>query len=165
MRAGVHAQRPADRTGHASQERQAVDARPCGGLGDELVGRSRSRHDAAAVQDLDCAEGPAAEADDDAGHAAVAHDEVRAEADCRDRRLARQGGQEIGEVVLVGRGKQDLRGAADPKPRRLGDRGVGDEASAQPRRARLQFADDVGKAHEPAPLYALSSAASSPGSA
>ena len=83
-------------------------------------------------------------------NAAVAHDEIRAEADRRDRRLAREDAQEIGEIVLVRRGEQGLRRAADPKPRRLRDRGVGDEASPQPRRARLQIIDDVGKSHEPA---------------
>ncbi len=139
MRAGVHDQSPADRAGHAAQERQAIDARYCGGLGDIKVRRRSAGDDARAVHDLDRAEGPAAEPDDEPGHAAVAHDEVRAEADGRDRDLARESRQDIGEIVLVGRGKQGLRRTADPEPGRLRDASVGCEASAQLGRPRLDL--------------------------
>ena len=90
MRAGVHAQRAADRAGDAAKEREARDAGVGGGARDLHVGRAGAGADARAVLDRDLAEGPAAEADDDAGDAAVAHDQVRAEADGRDGNLARQ---------------------------------------------------------------------------
>ena len=107
------------------------------GLGSNLI----VRDDAAIVLDLDSAEGPAAEPDDEAGYSAVAHDEVRAEADRRDRDPGRQGGEEIGEIILVGRGKKRLSRTADPEPGRLRDRSVGDEASAQLGRQRLHLVD------------------------
>ena len=119
MRAGVHDQSSADRTGHAAQERQAIDARDCGGLGDIKVRRRGPDDDAGAVHDLDRAEGSAAEPDDEPRDAAVAHDEVRAEADGRNWDLARESRKDIGEIVLVGRGKQGLSRTADPKPGRL----------------------------------------------
>ena len=90
MRAGIHDQSPADRTGHAAQERQAIDASDCGGLGDILVRRRSSDNDAVAIHDLDRAESPAAEPDDEPSDAAIAHDEVRAEPDGRHRDLARE---------------------------------------------------------------------------
>ena len=120
MRAGVHDQRPADRTGHAAQEREALDARLCRGLGDILVGRGGAGDDATIVRNLDRAEGPAAEPYDEARNSAVTYDEVRAEADRRDRDLARQRRQNVGEIVLVGRGKQGLGRTADPEPGRIG---------------------------------------------
>ena len=68
----------------------------------------------------------------------------------------------IGEIVLVGRGKQGLSRTADPKPGRVRNRRVGDEASAQLGRPRLHLVDKIGAS---AKRQALSSAASSPGSA
>ena len=53
MRAGIHPQRPADRTRNAAQEGEAVDARGRRRLGDELVGRGRAGDDAAVVHDFD----------------------------------------------------------------------------------------------------------------
>ena len=69
--------------------------------------------------DVDLGEA-AAEPDHDAGDAAVAHDEVRAEADDGDRHLGRQPRQEVGEVRFVLRREQHLRRAADPEPGQLG---------------------------------------------
>ena len=90
MRAGVHDQSPADRAGHAAQERQTIDAGDCGGLGDVLVRRRGADDDAGAVHDLDGAEGAAAKPDDEPRYTAIAHDEVRAETDGGDGDLARE---------------------------------------------------------------------------
>ena len=50
-----------------------------------------------------------AEADDDAGHAAVADDHVRAEAERHHRHVGVELAQEVDEIVLVGRLEQPLR--------------------------------------------------------
>ena len=158
--------RPADRAGHAAQEREAVHARLCGGLGDERVRRGRPRDEAAVVQGLDCAERPAAEADDDAGDAAVAHDEVRAEADRRDRRLARQRRPENRRD----RPRRPAKTGPGPGRRRetTWSRASGALAARRPRsRGARAFSSSTmsGNRMGSAPLQALSSAASSPGSA
>ncbi len=58
----------------------------------------------------------AAQADDDAGHAAVAHQQVGADADHGDGHVRRLGGEEGDEVVAVGRAEHHLRRAADAEP-------------------------------------------------
>ncbi len=144
MRARVHDQRPADRAGNAAQEREPIDARCRGGLGDVKVRRRRPGDETKAFDDLDRAERSAAEPDNEALYPAVTHDEVRTEADCRNWNFARQDGQEIGEIVLVGRRKQSLGRTADPKPGRFRNRRVGDEPPAQAGRPRLHLADKLG---------------------
>ena len=52
--------------------------------------RRSSNGDAGAVHDLDRAESSSAEPDGEPGHAAITHDEVRAETDGRDWNLARE---------------------------------------------------------------------------
>ena len=86
--AAVHAQRPADGAGNAAEEREPGDRRLLGGAADLHVGHRGAGADAAAVLDLHLAEA-AAEPDDDARHAAVAHDQVGAEPDDGDRNLGR----------------------------------------------------------------------------
>ena len=130
MRACVHAKAAPDRPGNAAQELEAGDARGRRRLGDELVGRGGACDDAEVIHDVDRVEGSSAKTDHDAFDAAVAHDEVRAESDRRDRDRERQRAEETGEIILVRRREQDLGRAADAKPCRLGDRGVGDEAPA-----------------------------------
>ena len=83
MRAGVHPQRAADRAGHAAQEGEAVDSRFRRGARDLRVERRRAGDHAMVRRRLDRAERLAAEPDHHAAHAAVAHDEVGAEADRR----------------------------------------------------------------------------------
>ena len=107
-----------------------------GGAGAHLV----------ALLDRDLAERPA-EADDDAGDAAVADDEIGAGADDHDRDVGRQIAQEIAEVVLVGRHEQNLRRSADAEPALRVERLVGEQAPAQFRHARLEIGNDVGEAH------------------
>jgi hypothetical protein len=99
------------------------------------VGRGRDR-----------AESLAAEANHYAAHAAVAHDQVRADADRQDGNLARQLLHEIGEVVLVVRRIERLGGAADAEPGVRRERDVGGELAAQGRRQRAQLVDEAGAA-------------------
>ena len=88
MRARVHAQRAADRARHAAQEREAVDPRLRRRLGHGRVERGGAGDHAMVRRRLDRAESAAAEADHDAAHAAVAHDEVGADADDGDGNLS-----------------------------------------------------------------------------
>src|SRR5712691_11530435 len=92
--------------------------------------------DAAAGRDLHLAEA-AAKPHHDARHAAVAHDQVRAEPDHGHGDLGRQSAQEIREVGLVLGHEQHLRRAADPEPGELGERLVRHEPAAQLRGARV----------------------------
>ena len=134
--AAVHAQRAADRAGNAAEERQARDA--------GLLRRARHHHvehrgaggDAMAVFDLDLVEA-AAEPDHHARHAAVAHDQVGAGADHRDRNVGRQIAQEISQIVFVLRHEERLRRTADAEPGELAERLVGQQPPAQFRQARL----------------------------
>ena len=66
-----------------------------------------------------------AQADDDARHAAVAHQQVGAEADDGDGKVGRDAGEEVGEVGLIGRREQHLRRAADAEPGDVGELGSG----------------------------------------
>ncbi len=136
MRARVHAQRAADRAGHAAKEGEAVDPRLGGGARDLRVERRRAGDHAEVGRRLDRAERLAAQADHHAANAAVADDEIGAEADDRDGNLARQVRQEIGEVVLVGRREQNLGRPADAKPGERRERRVGGQAAAQVGRER-----------------------------
>ena len=106
----------------------------------------------------------APQADDDARHAAVAHQQVGAEADDEHRQLGRDAAQEIGEIGGVGRREQDLRRAADAEPRDVGERLIGNQPAAQIGQCGRQFRCQVGKAHK-APPARMGSAASHSGSA
>ena len=101
-----------------------------------------------------------AKPDHHARHAAVAHDQVGADADDIDRKLARQVRQEIGEIVFIRRREQHLRRAADPKPGQFGERLVRQQPPAQFRHRGFEIGRDVGEAHAVYP-----SAFNSPGSA
>jgi hypothetical protein len=83
---------------------------------------------------LDRAERLAAEPNDEAAHAAVADDEVGADADRRDRDRRRQALQQVGEIVLVGRRDERLGRAADPEPGEGRKRDLRGEPAAQFRR-------------------------------
>jgi hypothetical protein len=89
----------------------------------------------------------AAEPDHHPGDAAIAHDQVRAEADHRDRDLARQMPQQIGEIALVLRHEQGLSRAADAKPGQRRERLVRKQAAAQLRQRRFERGEDVGEGH------------------
>ena len=161
--AGVHPQGPADRAGNAAQEGKAVNA-CCGGrLGNELIraaAPAMTRQSVAISMVLN-ARPPSLTTTPSIPPSRTIR--IRAEADRRHRNLERKRAQKVGQVLLVGRREEALGWAADSKPGRLGNRRIGREASAQLWRKRLHFSYDVGKAH--ASFHALSSAASSPGSA
>ena len=73
-------------------------------------------------------------------------------------RSGRDGAQEIGEVVGVGRREQHLRRPADAEPGDVGKRLVGGEPAAQLGQRRCQLAGQIGKAHS-APPARIGSAA------
>ena len=73
--AAVHAQRPAHRAGNAAEEVESRDRRLLRGAADFHIRRSRAGADPPTIFDFDLAEA-ATETNDDARHAAVAHDQV-----------------------------------------------------------------------------------------
>ena len=81
------------------------------------------------------------------GDAAVAHDQVRAEADDGDGNFARQVGQQIGEIVLVLRHEQHLRRPADAEPGQRRQRLVREQAAAQLRELDFSAGTHVGDGH------------------
>ena len=83
----------ADRAGNAAQELEPGDPGVAGGRGDEDAARAAAAAELVAGQDFDLRE-RLAEADDHAGHAAIADDEVGAEAERHDRRSFFQTGEE-----------------------------------------------------------------------
>ena len=83
--AGVHAERAADRAGDAVEEGEAAEPLLQREGGEALVGQRRAGADAVARLAHRLAEALGRQADDDAGDAAVADEEVRADADDGDR--------------------------------------------------------------------------------
>ena len=142
--AAIHPQRPADRARNAAQERQPGDRGLLGGARHLDVRHRGAGADARALLYRDIAE-PATEPDHHARNAAVAHDEIGAEADHGDGNLRRQVHQEIRQVLFVFRHEQNLRGPADPEPCQLGERLIGDEPPAQRGHCGVQVRDDVGE--------------------
>ena len=147
--AGVHAQRAADRARDAAIESEAGNAGVGRGTRHLDVGDGRSNAQRIAILDPDLAE-TLAEPDDDAGHTAVAHQQVGAEADDVDRHVVGERLEEVGQVGFVGGCEQHLRRTADAEPGDVGKRGVGDEAAAQLRHQRLQIAGHILK-HQATP--------------
>jgi hypothetical protein len=90
--AGVHPHRPAHGPGDADQELEAGEPGPLRLLGHPLVKRASAGEHRRALG-LHLRE-RSPEADHDALDAAVAHQQVRGDADRQDRHLGRQGGQE-----------------------------------------------------------------------
>jgi len=85
--AGVHAQRAADGAGNAEEKFQPGDVGRRRGLRHALVERRGAHSDAVALGACG-AETARAQANDHARHAAVAHDQVGADAEHIDRKLA-----------------------------------------------------------------------------
>ena len=81
------------------------------------------------------------------GNAAVAHDQVGADADDIDRKFGRQMREEISEVIFIRRREQHLRRAADPKPGQLRQRLVRQQPPAQLRHRGFEIGRDVGEGH------------------
>jgi hypothetical protein len=122
--------------GHAAQELQPGDPLFGGLLGDGAVQRSGAGEERAVAAGGDLREGAAGEADDDALHAAVAHQQVGADADRGDRHAGIEGGEEGGQVVEVLGQEQHVSRAADAEPSVGGERGVGDQLAARGGEAR-----------------------------
>ena len=116
MGARIHAQGAADGAGNAAQEGEAINASLRRRPRRLHVGHGGSCTQAVVGQDLDLAKGLAAEANDNAGHAAIAHDQVGAQPDHRHRDLARQMREKIGEVRFVRWREKRLRRPAHAKP-------------------------------------------------
>ena len=152
MGTGVHAQGAADRAGNAAIEFEAGDARLGRRTGQANVGRRRSRRHLKVRRCRDLAKRLAAEPDDDAGNAAVANDEVRAEANHGDGNFTGQARQEIGEVFFVGRLEQQLRRAADAKPGERRQRRVGAELAAERGGERGDRRGEIGEGHDARPV-------------
>ena len=121
---------------NAAQESEARDARLLRRARDLHVRHRRAGADAVAFH-RDLVEA-AAEPDHHARHAAVAHDQVGAEPDDRDRNFGGKVLQEISEVVLVLRHEQNLRRPADAKPGQLAP-AAGWRAAARAAAACLDF--------------------------
>ena len=96
-----------------------------------------ARDDLVLGLDLDEA---AAQANDHAVDAAVAHQQVRGDADHRHRHIGRLGREESGEIVDIGGAEHHFRGAADAEPGDLRQRRIGGEAAAHLRQAIDQMA-------------------------
>ena len=144
--AGVHAQRAADGAGNAAQECEPGDAGLLRRPRDASVQHRRAGAMRMPSSTVDLAEA-AAEPDHDAGHAAVAHDQVGAEPDDGHRNVGGQARQERGEIVLVRRQEQHLRRPADAEPGELGQRLVGEQPAAQ--LAACAPSDRASRSHAP----------------
>ncbi len=144
VRAGVHAQGAADGAGNAAIEGETGDAGVGGGARHLHVGDGRAGTNAIARLGRD--RGKAlAQANDDARHAALAHQKVGAEADDGDGKVGGNAGEKVGEVGFIGRREQGLRRAADAEPGYVGELGSGRKAAAQIRQLGLQVGADIGK--------------------
>src|ERR1700761_1281275 len=101
MRPGVHPQSAANRARHAAVKFKTCNARLRRRLGENGVRRRRAYGDGTILPRFDARESLAAETDDEAGHAAVAYDEIGAEADRRDRDFARQMREKVRKIIIV----------------------------------------------------------------
>ncbi len=115
MGAAVHAQRAADAARNAAIEGETGNAGVGGGARHLHVGHGGAGAKPRALLDLDVAEA-AAQANDHALDAAVAHQQIRAEADHGDGNAGGQLLQEISEVGLVGGRIEHFRRTAHPEP-------------------------------------------------
>jgi hypothetical protein len=105
---------PADGAGNTRQEFEAGHAGIARAQCDiEVEGRGAGAHRRAVDGDLGEA---ASQADDHAGHAAVAHQQIGADADAGDRNVRRLAGQERDEISAVGRAEHHFGRTADAEP-------------------------------------------------
>ena len=140
----IHAQGAADRTRNAAQKRQAADRGVLGGTRHFHVRHRGAGADARTGFHLDIGEA-AAKADHHARHAAVPNDEIGAEPDDGDRDVHRQMPEERAEIVFVLRDEQQLCRPPDPEPGQIGERLIGEEPAAQPRRAYTRVGGQIRK--------------------
>ena len=118
--AGVHAQRPADGAGNAGEEFETGDARLGRRAGDVEVEGRRTGADMPRP-DADLGEA-AAEPQHDARDAAVAHQQIGADADDGDRHIGGQTAEEMLQILQIGGPEHDLGRSADAKPGDAGER-------------------------------------------
>ena len=162
--AAIHAQSAADGAGNAGHEFEPGDASQAASERDVEVERAGAGLDDRSLGlDLDEA---AAEAHHHAWHAAVAHQEVRGDADHGDRHVLGLCREERGEVVAIGGAEHHFRRPADAEPGDAGERRVRGEPPAH----RRQAVDQVrlvrfGGHHARTPRFIGRSVSSSPGSA
>ncbi|MGY4481580.1 hypothetical protein ACVWWR_000771 [Bradyrhizobium sp. LM3.2] len=159
--ARIHAQRPADRAGNAEVEFEPADIGGSGDFRHALVERGGSSCDDIATR-ARLAKGARRQPDHHARYAAVAHDQVGADADDVDGNVACEMREEISEIVLVRRREQHLRGTADAKPGELGERLVREQPAAKFRHRGFESGGDVGKAHCPTPAPSIRRGAHTP---
>ncbi len=126
------------------------------GPGDLDVGDRRAGADPVAGLDRHAAEA-ASQAHHDTGHAAATHDEIRTEADGRDRDLHRNAAQGIGQIRLVGRHEHHLGRTPDPEPGEGRRVAIRRQPPAQVGQSLLQRSEKI--------THLASPAASSPGKA
>ena len=107
-----------------------------------LVGERRARADTMAL-DLGLAEAARRKAHDDAGNAAVADQEVRAEADDGHRHLLRHGAHQERKVFRVGRQRQDFGRTAGAEPDDRRKRRVCLQGAAKPGEVRAQSVEKM----------------------
>ncbi len=127
--AGIHPQRAADRAGDAVKKREAAHSLVAGKRREPLVGKRRAGPDPVALADR-MAEALRRQADDDAGNAPVADEQVRSDPDDMDRNFRVEPRQKQREVVCIRRLEQKLRPPADPEPGERRDFGVRGEPAA-----------------------------------
>ena len=133
--AGVHGQGAADGPRDAGVELQAGDPRLGRGASHGAVqGRRAGGHPTFFRLDRRRRR-PAGQANHHAFDAAVADDDVGADAQHRDRNLRRQGRQERRQIVLVGGKEQRLGRSADPEPGEGRQRLVEQQPAAHRRQA------------------------------
>ena len=147
VRARIHAQRAADRARNAAIEGEAGNARLRRPLREPHIGHRRARPDAMPVLGLDLAEAAPAQPDHHARNAAVAHQQVGADADRRDGQIGGQMRQDIGQIGLIGGREEDLRRTTDAEPGDIRHRLAGFDATAQVGEAGLQLGCQIGKTH------------------
>ncbi len=114
--------------GNSAQEFEAGDAVVAGGRGDQDAGRTAAAMERGLVELLDFRE-RLAEADDDSGYAAVADDQIGAEAECHQGYVRIELSQELDEVVLIGRLEQPLGRPAPLEPYERSEWSVGGQTS------------------------------------
>ncbi|MGY4349464.1 hypothetical protein ACVWXM_005957 [Bradyrhizobium sp. GM7.3] len=150
--ARIHAQRAADRAGNAEVKFEPADIGRRGDFRHALVERGCARGDDIAAR-ARLAKGARRKPDHHARHAAVAHDQVGADADDIDGNVACEMREEIREIVLIRRREQHLRGTSDAKPGELGERLVRQQPAAKIGHHGFEVGCDVGEAHcaTPAP--------------
>ena len=159
--AGIHAQRAADGAGNAEEEFQPADIGrrrrfrhalvECGGAGADDIAVGAGLAEAARRQP-----------DHHAGHAAIAHDQIGADADDIDRNLGRQMRQEISQIIFIRRREQHLRRTADPKPCQFRQRLVRQQPPAQFRHRGFEIGRDVGEGRHLTPAPSIRPAARRP---